>query len=158
MILNKDQIKEIIPYDDPFLWVDEVESLEPNTIVAFKQTSPSDPYFKGHFVDFPIMPGVLVVEGIAQAGTIILRKKIGEGHKNKHLLAYQVRSALFYKPIWPGDRIKYQVEMLGFYENKIANFKGEAFVNDEKKCEIRFVVAVVDKEELNQTKKSYVRE
>ncbi len=152
MLLNKEQIKEIIPYDDPFLWVDEIESLEGDVIIGYKQTSPDDPYFKGHFTDFPIMPGVLVVEGLAQTGTILLRKKIGSSHKQKHLLAYQVRSAHFFKPIFPGDKIKYRVELLGFYGYKVANFKSEALVDDEKKCEVRFSVAVVDKSELEQKK------
>ena len=151
MMLNKDQIKEIIPYKEPFLWIDEVESIEGNTIIGYKYTSIKDPYFKGHFVDFPIMPGVLVVEGVAQIGTILLRKKIGKTHKKKHLLAYQVRSAFFYKPIFPGDKIRYEVKLLGFYAYKIANFKGEVFVGDEKKCEVRFVVAVIDKDEFKET-------
>jgi len=148
MEFNKEQIKEIIPYDEPFLWVDEIENIEGDTIVGYKQTFATDAYFKGHFTDFPIMPGVLVVEGIAQTGTVLLRKKIGESHKQKHLLAYQVRSAFFYKPIFPGDKIKYKVELLGFYGFKIANFKGEAFVGEERKCEARFSVAVLDKDEL----------
>lgn len=151
MMLNKDQIKEIIPYKEPFLWVDEVESIEGNTIIGYKYTSIKDPYFKGHFVDLPIMPGVLVVEGVAQIGTILLRKKIGKAHKKKHLLAYQVRSAFFYKPIFPGDKIRYEVKLLGFHAYKIANFKGEVFVGDEKKCEVRFVVAVIDKDEFKET-------
>jgi len=148
MEFNKEQIKEIIPYDEPFLWVDEIENIEGDTIVGYKQTFATDAYFKGHFTDFPIMPGVLIVEGIAQTGTVLLRKKIGESHKQKHLLAYQVRSAFFYKPIFPGDKIKYKVELLGFYGFKIANFKGEAFVGEERKCEARFSVAVLDKDEL----------
>jgi len=150
MILDKKQIKEIIPYDEPFLWVDEVEIVEENLIIGYKQTSPEDPYFKGHFTDFPIMPGVLIVEGIAQTGTILLRKILGKDHKKYHLLAYQVRSAFFYKPIFPGDRIKYQVQLLGFYGYKIANFIGEAYVGEDKKCEVRFVVAVVDKDEMKE--------
>lgn len=158
MLLNKDQIKEIIPYKEPFLWVEEVEEIENNTIIGYKQTSPNEDYFKGHFVGFPIMPGVLVVEGIAQIGTILLRKKIGEGHKDKHLLAYQVRSAIFFSPIFPGDKIKYKVELLGYYNNKIANFKGEAWVGEIKKCEVRFVVAIVDKQEFGQKGQSEARE
>ncbi|MFA5013274.1 MAG: 3-hydroxyacyl-[acyl-carrier-protein] dehydratase FabZ, partial [Candidatus Paceibacterota bacterium] len=113
MMYTKEQIKELIPYDDPFLWVDEVESIEGNSIVAYKQTLVDDPYFKGHFVDFSVMPGVLVVEGIAQAGTILLRQKMGKDNKKKHLLAYQVRSAFFYELILPGDKIQYRVKMLG---------------------------------------------
>ncbi|MFA5431274.1 MAG: nitronate monooxygenase [Candidatus Paceibacterota bacterium] len=152
MLYTKEQIKEIIPYQDPFLWVDEIESIEGDTIIGYKQTLVSDEYFKGHFVDFPIMPGVLVVEGVAQTGTLLLREKLGSEHKKKHLLAYQVRSALFYEPIWPGDRIKYKVKMLGIYNAKIANFLGEAFVNDSRKCEVRFSVAVVDKTEMEEKK------
>jgi 3-hydroxyacyl-[acyl-carrier-protein] dehydratase len=128
MLYNKEQIKEIIPYGEPFLWVDEIEKIEGDTIVGYKQTSPRDDFFAGHFVDFPIMPGVLVVEGIAQTGTLLLRQKIGGSHKNKHLLAYQVRAAQFLAPILPGDRIKYRVQLLGFYDEKIANFAGEASV------------------------------
>jgi len=94
MLYSKEQIKEIIPYQDPFLWVDEIESIEGDTIIGFKQTNFTDEYFKGHFVDFPIMPGVLVVEGIAQTGTLLLREKIGRDHKKKHLLAYQVRQEI----------------------------------------------------------------
>ena len=186
MELNKEQIKEIIPYREPFLFVDGVEEIGENNITSFYQTATDDYYFKGHFVDFPIMPGVLIVEGIAQTGTILLRKKIGENHKKNLLLAYQVRSAQFYKPVFPGDKIKYQVELLGFYGFKIANFKGEAFVveenkfssspatlsrgarksgssfdfaaarvGEEKRCEVRFSVAVVDKDEF---KTKYVGE
>jgi len=158
MLYSKEQIKEIIPYTDPFLWVDEIESIEGDTIIGFKQTFVDDEYFKGHFVGFPIMPGVLVVEGIAQTGTLILREKIGKDHKKKHLLAYQVRSALFYEPIWPGDRIKYKVKLLGIYNAKIANFLGEAYVNEGKKCEVRFSVAVVDKEEMEEKKREASKE
>jgi len=147
MMLNKEEIKKIIPYDDPFLWVDEVESITEDTIIGYKQTSPEDSFFKGHFVDFPIMPGVLIIEGVAQTATILLRKKMGEGHEKKHLLAYKVRSASFDKPIFPGAKIQYKAKLLGFYAYKVANFFGEVFVDGEKKCEVRFTVAVVDKEE-----------
>ena len=150
MLYNKEQVKEIIPYQEPFLWVDEIESIEGDTIIGYKQTNSNDEYFKGHFVDFPIMPGVLVVEGIAQTGTVLLREKLGKDHKNKHLLAYQVRSAFFYEMILPGDKIKYKVKMIGMYQDKIANFVGEAFVNDNKKCEVRFSVAILTKDELKK--------
>lgn len=148
MLYSKEQIQELIPYGDDFLWVDEVEKMESDYIVGYKQTSKDDSYFKAHFVDFPVMPGVLVVEGIAQAGTLLLRSKLGEDHKDKHLLAYQVRSAFFYEIILPGDRIEYRVRLLSFHGNKIANFIGEAYVGDSKKCEVRFSVAVMDKKEL----------
>jgi 3-hydroxyacyl-[acyl-carrier-protein] dehydratase len=148
--MTKEEIKKIIPYQEPFLFVDSVEEINENTISGFYQTSKDNYYFKGHFVDFPIMPGVLVVEALAQLSTILLRKRIGENHKKYHFLAYDVRGAQFYKSIFPGDKIKLRAEVLGIYENKIAHVKAEALVDDDLKCEARFSVAIVDKEEFNQ--------
>ena len=150
-MLNKEEIKKIIPYQEPFLFVDEVEEISENTISGFFQTSENDYYFKGHFVDFKIMPGVLVVEALAQLSTILLRKKIGESHKNYHFLAYDVRSCQFLKPIFPGDRIILKAEVLGIYPisestTKIARVKSRALVGENLKCEARFSVAIVEKE------------
>jgi NAD(P)H-dependent flavin oxidoreductase YrpB (nitropropane dioxygenase family)/3-hydroxymyristoyl/3-hydroxydecanoyl-(acyl carrier protein) dehydratase len=156
--MNKEEIKKIIPYDKPFLWVDEVESIKGKTITGYKNTSPDDDFFKGHFVDMPIMPGVLVIEGIAQLATILLRKEMGDQHKTKHLLAYKVRNASFDKPIFPGDKIKLKAKLLGFYAYKVAHFLGEASVNGEKKCEVRFSVAVVDKEEFKKKQEDSKKE
>jgi len=154
MFLNKDQIKEIIPYQEPFLFVDGVEEIGENNISGFYQTSKDDYYFKGHFVDFKIMPGVLVIEALAQLSTIFLRKKMGETHKKYHLLAYDVRGVQFYKPIFPGDKIILKDEILSLIENKIAHVKGQALIGDDLKCEARFSVAIVDREEFSQ---KYVR-
>jgi 3-hydroxyacyl-[acyl-carrier-protein] dehydratase len=150
MALNKQQIKEITPYQEPFLFVDEVDEIGENTISGFYQTSKDDYYFKGHFVDFKIMPGVLVIEALAQLATILLRKKIGEDHKKKHFLAYDVRGTQFYKPVFPGDKIILKDEILSLIENKIAHVKGQALINDDLKAEARFSVAIVDKEEFKQ--------
>lgn len=158
-MLNKEQIKEIIPYQEPFLFVDEVEEMTENKISGFYQTSKDDYYFKGHFVDFPIMPGVLIIEALAQLSTILLRKKIGNNHKDFHFLAYEVRSCQFYKPIFPGDKIKLIAEVLGIYplgeeESKVARVKSQALVENELKCEARFSVAIIKKEGFE---KRYVR-
>jgi len=157
MRLTKQQIKNIIPYQEPFLFVDGVEEITENTISGFYQTAPEDYYFKGHFVDFKIMPGVLVVEALAQLSTILLRKKIVENHKDYHFLAFDVRSVQFLKPIFPGDKIALKAEILGVYpaskektDNKIARVKGWALVGDDLKCEARFSVAIVLKEEFKQ--------
>lgn len=161
-MLNKEEIKEIIPYDTPFLFIDGVEEIEETRISGFYQTTIDDYYFKGHFVNFKIMPGVLVVEALAQLSTILLRKKIGENHKKYHFLAYDVRGVQFLKPIFPGDKIILKDEILGIYpvrnpetsnetgQNQIAHVKGQALVEGELKCEARFSVAIIDKEEFNQ--------
>lgn len=153
MKLTKEQIKEIIPYDEPFLFVDEIEEMDENSISGFYQTSKDDYYFKGHFVDFPIMPGVLIVEALAQLSTVLLRKKIGPEHKDYHFLAYSLRGAQFLKPIFPGDKIILKAEVLGIYPAngaKIAQVKAQAFVKNELKSEARFSVVIISKEEFKK--------
>ncbi len=155
MIFDKEQIKKIIPYQEPFLFVDGVEEMGENSISGFYQTSKEDYYFKGHFVDFKIMPGVLVIEALAQLSTILLRKKIGKDHKNYHFLAYDVRDVQFQKPILPGDKIILKAEILGIYptpesKTQIAHVKAWAQVGEELKCETRFSVAIVDKKEFEE--------
>ena len=161
MILNKEEIKKIIPYQEPFLFVDGVEEIKENEIFGFYQTSKEDYYFKGHFVDFKIMPGVLIVEAMAQLSTILLRKKIGENHKDYHFLAYDVKSVQFFKPIFPGDRIDIEAEILAIYplpdsETKIARVKAQAFVENNLKCEARFSVAIIKKEEFEKKYKGRI--
>jgi 3-hydroxymyristoyl/3-hydroxydecanoyl-(acyl carrier protein) dehydratase len=150
-MLTKEEIKKIIPYQEPFLFVDQVLEIKENEISGFYQTSFNDYYFEGHFVDFKIMPGVLVVEAMAQLSTILLRKKIGENHKDYHFLAYDVKSVQFLKPIFPGDRIDIKAEVLAIYqvpdpETKIARIKSQAFVKDDLKVEARFSVVIIKKE------------
>jgi 3-hydroxymyristoyl/3-hydroxydecanoyl-(acyl carrier protein) dehydratase len=162
MILNKEEIKKIIPYQEPFLFVDGVEEIKENKISGFYQTSKDDYYFKGHFVDFKIMPGVLVVEAMAQLSTILLRKKIGENHKDYHFLAYDVKSVQFLKPIFPGEKIDIEAEVLAIYplpdsETKIARIKSQAFVNKDLKCEARFSVAIIKKEEFEKKYKGQIK-
>jgi len=154
-MLNKKEIKKIIPYKEPFLFVDEVTEIKENEIFGFYQTSKDDYYFEGHFVDFKIMPGVLVVEAMAQLSTILLRQKIGETHKDYHFLAYDVKSVQFLKPIFPGDKIEMRAEVLAIYpvpnsEMKIARVKSQAFVENDLKCEARFSVAIVKKDEFEK--------
>jgi 3-hydroxyacyl-[acyl-carrier-protein] dehydratase/UDP-3-O-[3-hydroxymyristoyl] N-acetylglucosamine deacetylase/3-hydroxyacyl-[acyl-carrier-protein] dehydratase len=153
--MDKSEIKKIIPYDEPFLFLDEAEIVSENEIIGSYQTKPDDYYFKGHFVDFKIMPGVLVVEALAQLSTILLRKKIGENHKNFHFLAYDVRSCQFLKPIFPGNKIQLKAEILAIYQipeskTKIARVKAQAFVEKDLKVEARFSVAIVDKKEFSK--------
>lgn len=155
MMLQKEEIKKIIPYQEPFLFVDGIEELKDNEISGFFQTSPEDWYFKGHFVDFKIMPGVLVVEALAQLSTILLRKKVGENHKNFHFLAYDVKSTQFFKPIFPGDRIDLKAEVLAVYplpnsKNKIARVKAQALVKNELKVSARFSVVIIDKKDFEE--------
>ena len=160
-MLKKEEIKKIIPYKEPFLFVDEVTEIKENEIFGFYQTSKDDYYFEGHFVDFKIMPGVLVVEAMAQLSTILLRQKIGENHKDYHFLAYDVKSVQFLKPIFPGDKIEMRAEILAIYqipnsEMKIARVKSQAFVENDLKCEARFSVVIIKKEDFEKKYKGQI--
>jgi 3-hydroxymyristoyl/3-hydroxydecanoyl-(acyl carrier protein) dehydratase len=151
-MLTKEEIKKIIPYQEPFLFVDKVEEITENSIFGFYQTSANDYYFKGHFVDFKIMPGVLVIEALAQLSTILLRKKIKE-NQNYHFLAYDVKNVQFLRPIFPGDKIKLIAQVLAIYplnSKKIARVKGQALVGEDLKCEARFSVVIISKEEFRK--------
>ena len=144
-LYNRKQIKDIIPYSEPFLFVDEVKKIKENRIFGTYQTSIEALYFRGHFVGFPIMPGVLTIEALAQLSTILLRQKLGEAHKEYHLLAYDVKDAQFYKPIFPGDKIALQAEIAEFLESRIAQVRAKALVKKELRCKAAFSIAIVRK-------------
>jgi len=154
-MLSKEEIKKIIPYAEPYLFLDEAEIVNENEIVGFYQTHPDDYYFKGHFVDYPLMPGVLMIEALGQLAGLILRKNWkAEDYKDYHFLAYDVKGCQFLKPTFPGDKIKFKAEILGVYpvneKTKIAHVKGQAFVGEELKCEVRFSVAIISKKEFSE--------
>ncbi len=155
MIHNKEEIKQIIPYEEPFLFIDQINKIEDDKISGSYQTRDSDYYFKGHFVNFKIMPGSLVLEALGQISSLLLRRKIGPEHKNYHFLAYGIRSAQFFKPIFPGDKIELNAQVLGMYplkenKNKIAHIKAWASVKGEIRAECRLLMAIVDKEEFEE--------
>jgi 3-hydroxyacyl-[acyl-carrier-protein] dehydratase len=141
--INKEGIKKIIPYDDPFLMIDHVISLNKKKLVATKNVKKDENYFKGHFKDFPIMPGALIVEGLGQAATILVRYNI-ENHDQKDILAYKIRSAKFFRPTFPGQTLRFEVRLL-FVFKKIAFVNGNVFRGDKLISKVKMVLAIVDK-------------
>src|SRR3989338_8386960 len=98
--IDKEGIKKIIHYDEPFLLIDRVLKLTKKEIVAVKEVRQEEDYLKGHFRGFPIMPGALIVEGLGQAATLLVRYNL-KGHEQKDILAYKIRSAEFFRPTFP---------------------------------------------------------
>ncbi len=104
--MNIDEIKKVLPHRYPFLLVDGVETVEENQIVAYKNVSISDPVFQGHFPDYPIYPGVLIIEGMAQtAGILLLR-----GIKGVPLFL-GIDEARFKREVRPGDKLVYEIKV-----------------------------------------------
>lgn len=128
-MLNKDEIKKIIPQREPFLMIDEVEELNPGySAIAYKNVKKEEDYFKGHFPGNPIMPGVLIVESLAQTGAVAILSL--EENKNKNALFAGINNVKFKRIVRPGDRLKLEVKILkqrgsiGFGE-ALATVKGE---------------------------------
>ena len=110
-MLNKDEIKKIIPQREPFLMIDEVESFVPGeSAIAYKNVSADEWYFKGHFPGNPIMPGVLITESLAQAGAVAILSM--EENKGKNALFGGIDKMKFKKMVVPGDRLKLEVKII----------------------------------------------
>lgn len=110
-MLNKEEIKKIIPQREPFLMIDEVEDFVPGeSAVAYKYVSENEWYFKGHFPDNPIMPGVLIVESLAQTGAVAILSL--EENKGKNALFGGIDKMKFKKTVVPGDKLKLEVKII----------------------------------------------
>ena len=110
-MLNKEQIKEIIPQRDPFLMIDEVEDYVPGeSCIAYKEVDESEWYFKGHFPGNPIMPGVLITESLAQAGAVAILSL--EENKGKNALFGGIDKMKFKKMVVPGDNLKLEIKII----------------------------------------------
>lgn len=110
-MLNKEQIKDIIPQRDPFLMIDEVEEFTPGeSAIAYKQVKEEEWYFKGHFPENPIMPGVLITESLAQTGAVAILSL--EENKGKNALFGGIDKMKFKKQVIPGDTLKLEVKII----------------------------------------------
>ena len=111
MLLNQDQIKEIIPHREPFLLVDEIEEMTPGvSAVGYKNVTGEEGFFRGHFPEYPVMPGVLIIEALAQVGAISVLSL--EENKGKLAFFGGIDKAKFRKQVVPGDRLKLEVEII----------------------------------------------
>ncbi len=110
-MLNKEEIKKIIPQREPFLMIDEIEEYKPGeSAIGYKNVDESEWYFKGHFPGNPIMPGVLIAESLAQTGAIAILSM--EENKGKNALFGGIDKMKFKKMVTPGDRIKLEVKII----------------------------------------------
>ena len=110
-MLNKEEIKNIIPQRDPFLMIDEVEKYVPGeSAIAYKNVNVEEWYFKGHFPGNPIMPGVLITESLAQTGAVAILSM--DENKGKNALFGGIDKMKFKKKVVPGDRLKLEVKII----------------------------------------------
>lgn len=140
------EIQEILPHRYPFLLIDKVTDLVANeSICAIKNVTIGEPIFQGHFPSHPVYPGVMIIEGMAQAGGVLAFKSmLDEDLSNKVVYFMSIDKAKFRRPIKPGDTIVYKLSALK-HRGKIWVLKGEAFVDDILAAEAELQAMIVDK-------------
>jgi 3-hydroxyacyl-[acyl-carrier-protein] dehydratase len=142
-MMNNQQIRNTIPHRYPFLLVDRITELEPNVkAIGLKNVSANEPFFQGHFPDAPIMPGVLIIEAMAQVAGILAFRSGVEGDV---VYFMSIEKAKFRKPVTPGDQLKLVVNVLQS-RNNVWRFSGEAFVDDKLVAETEFTAMITWKE------------
>ena len=149
MIMDVMEIQQILPHRYPFLLVDRVTALtKGESIDSFKNVSISEPVFQGHFPDHPIYPGVMIVEGMAQAGGVLAFKSLSEEEQadadSKVVYFMSIDKAKFRKPVRPGDKLVYKVSVIK-HRGKVWQLKGEAYVDEELVSEAELKAMIMDK-------------
>lgn len=144
MSMDIGRILAVIPHRYPFLLVDRiVEIIDGRKIVGLKNVTINEPFFQGHFPGHPIMPGVLIVETMAQVGGFLLLEAV-EDVASKVVYFMSLDNVKFRRPVVPGDQLRLEVEMLQF-RGKTCRMRGEAFVDGVLVCEAEMMARVVDR-------------
>ena len=132
--LDITEIQRILPHRYPFLLIDRVVDLtRRQRIVAIKNVTVNEPFFQGHFPGYPIMPGVLMVEAIAQAGGALLLTEVAD--RDQNLMVFSgIERARFRRPVVPGDQLRIEVTVLAWRRNAV-RMEGQIFVGDKRVCE-----------------------
>ncbi len=144
-VINIEKILKCLPHRYPLLLVDKVIFLEPNKkIIAVKNVTFNEPHFLGHFPDHPIMPGVLIIEALAQAGALMVTTAPDFKAEEKLVYFMSIDGAKFRKPVIPGDVLELHVEAI---QNRGAVWKlaAVAMVNGQKVAEAKLSAMIVDK-------------
>jgi 3-hydroxyacyl-[acyl-carrier-protein] dehydratase len=138
-------IRELIPHRYPFLLVDRIEEIEPGIrAVGVKNVSQNEPFFEGHFPDYPVMPGVLVVEAMAQVGAVGVMAL--EEYRKKLALFAGIDGVRFRRQVVPGDVLTMEVEILRL-KGRVGRGKGAARVGSERVCEAELMFAFAQRVE-----------
>ena len=139
------EIMNLLPHRYPFLLVDKVlEMEEGKRIVSIKNVSINEPFFRGHFPGSPIMPGVLLIEAMAQAWGILVLSSEKEKAGSKDVLFLGIDKARFRKPVYPGDQVRFELEALNF-KRSIWKFRGKAFVEGKLVAEAELMATILNK-------------
>jgi beta-hydroxyacyl-ACP dehydratase FabZ len=144
-ILDINEIRDILPHRYPFLLVDRIIEMDAERIVGIKNVTHNEPFFQGHFPDFPVMPGVLIVEAMAQAAGVLVLKTVEDRHR-KLVLLVAIENARFRKPVVPGDTLRMEMKVIK-RKASVAKMAGVATVDGAVVAEVEVMCKLADKEE-----------
>jgi 3-hydroxyacyl-[acyl-carrier-protein] dehydratase len=143
--LDIQAIRDILPHRYPMLLVDRIEVLEEERVVGIKNVTVNEPFFVGHFPDFPVMPGVLIVEAMAQTAGILVLHDMPD-RANKLVLLVAIENARFRRPVVPGDTLRMEMKILK-RKASVAKMAGVATVDGVVVAEVEVMCKLADKEE-----------
>ena len=142
-VLDIQAIEKILPHRYPFLLIDRILELEDMRVVALKNVTMNEPFFQGHFPGFPVMPGVLIIEAMAQAAAVLVLNRV-EDRENKIVFFASINEAKFRRPVVPGDQLQVEVTFLKL-KPSVAKVQGRATVEGQLVAEAEIIATLSDR-------------
>ncbi|MBV8976116.1 MAG: 3-hydroxyacyl-ACP dehydratase FabZ [Alphaproteobacteria bacterium] len=147
--LDVEQIKKLLPHRAPFLFVERLTDIVPNqSAVGHKAVSFNEPHFQGHFPDFAVMPGVLIVEAMAQTAGALVVHSLDQTKPSRRVYFMTIDKARFRRPVRPGDMLSFPVKVLR-NRGPVWRFTGQAYVGGELCAEAEFSAMILDRDDAN---------
>jgi beta-hydroxyacyl-ACP dehydratase FabZ len=142
-VLDIQGIEKVLPHRYPFLLIDRVLELEDMRVVCLKNVTVNEPFFQGHFPGLPVMPGVLIVEAMAQSAAVLVLNRVPD-RQNKIVFFAAINEAKFRRPVVPGDQLRIEVEFLKL-KATVAKVRGKATVDGNLVAEAEIVATLSDR-------------
>jgi len=147
LVLDVEQIKTLLPHRAPFLFVEKLSDIVPGeSAVGHKAVSFNEPHFLGHFPEYSVMPGVLIVEAMAQAAGALVVHSLGAAGTKKQVLFMTIDKARFRRPVVPGDMLRFPVKLMQ-HRGPVWRFEGKAYVGEALCAEAEFSAMIRDSEQ-----------
>jgi UDP-3-O-[3-hydroxymyristoyl] N-acetylglucosamine deacetylase/3-hydroxyacyl-[acyl-carrier-protein] dehydratase len=140
--MDINRIKELLPHRYPFLLVEKIIEIGKKHIVGVKNVSVNEPFFQGHFPQEPVMPGVLLVEAMAQTSGLLVLQQVEEPERYSTYFM-KIDAVKFRQKVVPGDTLLFRLELMEELRRGIAHMKGYCFVGEKMVCEAEFMAQIV---------------